>query len=86
MVEQKNKRVLIGKVVSKKTDKSAIVEIENRIKHPVYGKYVKRNKRFAIHDPNNSCHDGDLVSIQECRPISKTKHFMLIDILEKAQD
>lgn len=85
MVEQKNKRLFVGKVVST-NNKSAIVEIENRIKHPVYGKYVKRNKRFAVHDPNNSCHNGDVVSIQECRPISKTKHFTLVDILEKAQD
>ena len=67
------KRVLQGTVVSDKGDKTIIVKVERRVMHPLYKKYIRRSKRYAAHDADNSCKIGDTVRIQECRPISKTK-------------
>jgi small subunit ribosomal protein S17 len=78
-------RTLTGVVVSDKMDKSAIVRVQRRIKHPVYGKYVRRSTNFHIHDEENSCKEGDTVLIRQCRPVSKTKSWQLVDIVEKAQ-
>ncbi|MCJ7462233.1 MAG: 30S ribosomal protein S17 [Candidatus Baumannia cicadellinicola] len=65
-------------------DKSIVVAIERIIKHPIYGKYIKRTTKIHAHDENNACNIGDLIEIKECRPISKTKSWILIRIIEKA--
>ncbi len=76
----------VGLVVSDKMDKTVVVAIENRSSHPKYGKIVVRTKRYKVHDENNDCHVGDRVRIQETRPLSRTKRWTVIDILNnKAQ-
>jgi small subunit ribosomal protein S17 len=82
--EEKVLRTQIGSVVSDKMDKSATVLIERKVKHPLYGKFVKRSTKLHIHDENNECSTGDTVQITECRPISKTKSWALVKIVEKA--
>ena len=72
------KRVMYGTVVSDKMDKTAIVEVTRRIKAPVYGKIVRRTKKYAAHDERNACKIGDKVSIRECRPLSKRKHWEIL--------
>lgn len=72
-------RILSGVVVSDKADKTISVKIERKVKHPKYGKVIKRSTKVHAHDENNSAKVGDFVSIQECRPISKLKSFVLID-------
>jgi small subunit ribosomal protein S17 len=73
-------RTVSGKVVSNKMDKSIVVLIERRVKHPVYGKYVKRSTKIHAHDAKNECMPGDEVTIQEIAPISKTKSWSLVSI------
>ena len=77
-------RTLSGKVVSNKMDKSITVLIERQVKHPIYGKYIKRSTKVHAHDENNACNIGDTVTIQETRPLSKTKSFALVNIDDKA--
>ena len=77
-------RTLTGQVVSDKMDKSAVVLVERRVKHPLYGKFIRRSTRFHIHDENNDCKQGDKVTIQECRPISRTKSWKLVEIVERS--
>ena len=77
-----NARILSGKVVSDKMDKSITVLVERLVKHPMYGKYVKRSTKLHAHDENNECNIGDTVNIQECRPLSKTKCWKLIEVVE----
>ncbi len=85
--EQQNLvRTLTGKVVSDKMDKSIVVLIERRVKHPVYGKYVSKSSKLKAHDENNECKAGDLVTIAESRPISKTKSWSLVKIEERATE
>lgn len=84
MTEQKLKRTLTGRVVSNKMDKSITVLIERRVKHPVYGKYITRSTKLHAHDENNVCKEGDVVTIAECRPISKTKAWALVEVVEAA--
>ena len=81
---QKTVRTLTGKVVSNKMDKTITVLIERRVKHPIYGKYVKRSTKLHAHDENNQCRMGDLVTISECRPLAKSKTWTLVDIVERA--
>lgn len=81
----KIKRTLTGKVVSDSRDKSITVLVERKVKHPVYGKFIKRSTKFHAHDEDNSCGLGDVVTIEECRPISKTKSWTLVRIEEKAR-
>ncbi len=83
-VEQGRGRTASGKVVSNKMDKSIVVLIERRVKHPVYGKIVKRSTRIAAHDANNECLPGDEVTIREVRPISRTKSWALVSIDKRA--
>ena len=78
-------RTLVGQVISDKMDKTVIVLVERTVKHPLYKKYVRRSTKFHAHDEGNECHVGDLVSIRECRPISKTKSWRLHEILERAR-
>lgn len=77
-------RTKTGKVVSDKMDKSIVVLVERKVKHPLYGKYVKRSTRFKAHDENNECRLGDTVAIRECKPISKEKAWTLVSIVERA--
>ncbi len=81
---KKIERTLMGKVVSDKMDKSITVMVERRVKHPVYGKFVRKSTKLRAHDENNECKEGDVVTIAECRPISKTKTWRLVEVVEKA--
>ncbi|MCP5358919.1 MAG: 30S ribosomal protein S17 [Pseudomonadales bacterium] len=81
---EKRGRTVSGRVVSNKMDKSIVVLIERRVKHPVYGKYITRSSKVHAHDANNECNEGDTVTIREVRPISKTKTWSLVSIDEKA--
>ena len=83
-VENNAARTISGKVVSDKMDKSITVLVERRVKHPIYGKYVKRSTKLHAHDENNECNIGDVVTIQETRPLSKTKSWTLVNVVEKA--
>ena len=83
--EIKIKRTLSGRVVSDKMDKTITVLVERRVKHPLYGKVIIRSKKYHAHDENNECQIGDLVEIQECRPLSKTKAWSLVRLVEKAR-
>ena len=73
------KRVLTGRVTSDKTDKTITVLVERRVMHPLYKKFIRRSKKYAAHDETNLCKEGDLVSIEECRPISKSKSWVVIE-------
>ena len=82
--EKKRTRTLTGKVVSNKMDKSITVLVERRVKHPVYGKYMTKSSKVHAHDEKNECNVGDVVSLSESKPISKTKAWQLVSILETA--
>jgi len=82
---QKVVRTRVGRVVSNKMNKSITVLVERRVKHPLYGKYIRRSSKLHAHDENNECGIGDTVSITECRPISKTKTWRLVNVIEKAK-
>ncbi len=83
-MEKSRKRELVGKVVSDKTDKTITVLVETYKKDPLYGKRVKYSKKYAAHDEKNEAKIGDIVRIVETRPLSKTKNFRLVEIVEKA--
>ena len=78
-------RTLQGRVISDKMDKSITVLIERRVKHPIYGKFMTRSTKLKAHDETNQCTQGDLVTIRECAPISKSKSWTLVDVVEKAK-
>ena len=84
--EQKTPRTATGKVVSNKMDKTITVLVERRVKHPIYGKYITRSTKLHAHDENNECGIGDVVTIAESRPLSKTKTWKLVKIEEKASE
>lgn len=77
-------RTQLGRVASDKMDKSIVVVIERTVKHPLYGKYVRKTTKLHVHDERNECGIGDTVEIRECRPISKTKSWTLVRVVEKA--
>ena len=81
---EKTVRTLTGRVVSDKMDKTITVLIERRVKHPIYGKYVKRSTKLHAHDETNQCHIGDKVTIREIRPLAKTKCWDLVEVVERA--
>ena len=83
-VTQEQQRTLTGKVVSNKMDKSVSVSIERKVKHPLYGKYLRRSTKIMVHDEDNKCNEGDVVSIVECKPLSKNKSWRLVEIVERA--
>lgn len=85
MSEKVNKKVRIGTVVSNKMDKTVVVAVTDLKKHSLYGRRIKRTKKFKAHDENNSCNIGDKVKIVETRPLSKEKRWRVVEILEKAQ-
>ncbi len=80
------KRTLQGVVTSSAGDKSATIMIERKIKHPIYGKFIKRSTKIRLHDEANECNKGDTILIEECRPMSKTKSWKLVKIVEKAPE
>ena len=82
--EKKAERTVIGRVVSDKMDKTVSVAIERKIKHPVYGKYIRRTTKVLAHDAANECKQGDRVAIAESRPISKNKFWSVVNIVERA--
>ncbi|HFB67632.1 MAG TPA: 30S ribosomal protein S17 [Calditrichae bacterium] len=79
------RKTRVGVVVSDKMDKSVVVLVERLVKHPLYKKYVKRSKKFHAHDEENQCRVGDRVKIMETRPLSKTKRWRVVEIIEKAK-
>lgn len=83
--QEKKLRILTGRVVSNKMDKTITVRIERLVKHPLYGKYIKRSTKLLAHDEENQCREGDLVAITSCRPLSKRKAWRLVKILERAK-
>lgn len=79
----KTARTVTGRVTSDKMNQTITVMIERRVKHPVYGKYIRRSTKVHAHDAENSCRMGDLVTIEECRPLSKTKSWRLVQVVER---
>jgi len=79
------RKTIIGSVSSNKTDKTITVLVERRLQHPVYGKFVKKTKKYTAHDDENTCKEGDRVRIMETRPLSKMKRWRLVEILERAK-
>jgi len=79
--ENKVERTVVGKVVSDKMEKSATVLIERYVRHPVYGKYIRRSTKLHVHDEDNTCRVGDTVRIRECRPVSRTKNWSLVEVV-----
>ncbi|MFA5940993.1 MAG: 30S ribosomal protein S17 [Sinimarinibacterium sp.] len=87
MSEQTDKKIerrIVGRVVSNKADKTITVLVERSERHPLYGKMLRRSTKLHAHDENNECHEGDLVAVVETRPLSATKHFRLVEVLQKA--
>ena len=85
-MEKRNlRKERIGVVTSDKMDKSIVVSVERKVKHPKYGKFVKKTKKFVAHDETNDCNIGDTVKIMETRPLSKTKNWRLVEIVERAK-
>lgn len=78
---EKIKRTIKGRVVSNKMDKTITVLVDRLVPHPVYGKYIRRSTKLVAHDENNQCKEGDLVSVESCRPLSKKKTWRLVEIL-----
>ena len=77
-------RTTLGRVISNKMDKSVTVSVERRVKHPVYGKYIRRTTKLMAHDEDNTCKEGDLVAISECRPISKNKTWRVVEVVRQS--
>ncbi len=83
--EEKIQRSQVGRVVSNKMDKTVTVRLERLVKHPLYGKYIRRSSKVHAHDENNECNEGDTVRISQARPLSKTKSWQVVEIVERAQ-
>lgn len=83
-MSETNIRTLQGKVISDKMDKSIVVAIERSVKHPIYGKFMKRTTKLHVHDETNQCKEGDVVTIRQCRPLSKTKSWTLVEVVVTA--
>jgi small subunit ribosomal protein S17 len=77
-------RTVQGRVVSNKMDKTITIAVERKVKHPIYGKFIKRTTKLHAHDETNQCNEGDVVTVRECRPLSKSKNWMLVEIVTKA--
>ena len=84
-MERNLRKERIGVVASNKMDKSIIVTIERKVKHALYGKFVKKTSRFVAHDEENTCNEGDTVKIMETRPLSKSKNWRLVEIIERVK-
>ena len=80
--EERAKRRIVGRVISNKMDKTITVSVERTVKHPLYGKLLRKTTKLHAHDEKNECHEGDLVAVVETRPLSRSKHFRLVEVLE----
>lgn len=85
MLERNLRKIRTGVVSSNKMDKTVTVAVERKVKHPIYGKFVKKTTRFHAHDEKNECSIGDVVKIMETRPLSKTKRWRLVEVVEKVK-
>lgn len=85
METRKIRKERTGLVISDKMEKSIVVEVERKVKHPIYGKFVKKTSKFVAHDETNDCNEGDTVRIMETRPLSKNKCWRLVEIIERAK-
>ncbi|MFH1150576.1 MAG: 30S ribosomal protein S17 [Actinomycetota bacterium] len=85
MAKRPSRKVRVGRVVSDAMDKTIVVAVESRVRHPLYGKIIKRTSKLYAHDEKNECTQGDMVEVMETRPISKTKRWRLVKVLEKAR-
>ena len=85
MITRNQRKIRTGKVVSNKMEKTITVAVEKKIKHPIYGKFIKNTLKLHAHDEENSCTEGDVVKIMETKPYSKSKRWRLVEILEKAK-
>ncbi len=85
MTEKTLRKQRVGVVSSSKMDKTITIVVERKLRHPIYGKFVKKTKKFAAHDENNECNEGDTVRIMETRPLSKRKRWRLVEIIERAK-
>ena len=85
MAERNLRKERTGQVISDKMDKSIVVSVQRKVKHPIYGKFIRKSTRFMAHDEKNECGIGDTVKIMETRPLSKRKRWRLVEVLEKAK-
>jgi small subunit ribosomal protein S17 len=85
VLERNSRKLITGTVTSAKMDKSIVVAVERKVMHPMYGKFVKKTSKFHAHDEKNECSVNDIVTIMETRPLSKTKRWRLVEIVEKAK-
>lgn len=85
MTERNSRKTRVGLVISDKMDKTVVVSVEDMVKHPLYGKIVKKSKNFKAHDETNECNTGDKVRIMETRPLSKDKRWRVVNIIEKVK-
>ena len=85
MVERNLRKTRVGVVTSNKMDKTITISVQRRLRHPIYGKFVKKTKKFMAHDEKNDCNIGDTVRIMEMRPLSKNKRWRLVEIIERAK-
>jgi small subunit ribosomal protein S17 len=84
--EKRNlRKVRVGRVVSNKMEKSCVIAVERKVKHPLYGKFMKKTTKLMVHDENNECGIGDTIKVMETRPLSKNKRWRLVEIVEKAK-
>lgn len=84
MTAKRYHKSMVGKVISDKMDKTVVVSVERTVKHPVYGKYIRRTSKFFVHDPENSCKAGDRIRIAETRPISRHKRWQIVEVLDQS--
>jgi small subunit ribosomal protein S17 len=84
-LERASRKVKIGKVISDRMDKTVVVAVERSTRHPLYGKIIRKTKKYKVHDADNECRAGDKVRIMETRPLSKEKRWRLVEIIEKSQ-
>ena len=85
MTERGNRKTKTGKVISDKMDKSRVILVESYVRHKLYGKFVRKSKKFMVHDESNESHSGDIITIMETRPLSKNKKWRLVEVVEKAK-
>ncbi|MSQ79176.1 MAG: 30S ribosomal protein S17 [Flavobacteriaceae bacterium] len=85
VIDRKDRKVITGKVKSSKMDKSIVVAVERKLKHPMYGKFLKKTSTFMAHDEKNECGPDDIVKIMETRPMSKNKRWRVVEVIEKAK-
>jgi small subunit ribosomal protein S17 len=83
--ERRLRKTRTGKVVSNKMEKTITIAVERRLKHPMYGKFIKKTMKLKAHDEKNICQEGDIVKVMETRPLSKTKRWRLVEVLEKVK-